>query len=176
MPTEKSFLVTVPGILTGIAAIITAVGGVLAIYYNVHPHSSPTPSTKAKGANPPQRVALSGKDSPGKGTGSTNNCSPTFPEIGEMPGRRVLYFNADESARGAEVYLDGRCQGYLATQSSGKLRDNMLVNVPPGNHEVALRKKGYQDFRSTITVPASAMPLPSTSKVVVQVTLVPSPP
>lgn len=167
MPTEKSFLETVPGILTGIAAIITAVGGVLAIYYNVHPHSSPTSSTKAADAT---------KDSLGKGTGSTNNCSPTFPEIGEMPGRRVLYFNANESARGAEVYLDGRCQGYLATQSSGKLRDNMLVNVPPGKYEVALRKKGYQDFRSTITVPASGMPPPSTPKVVVQVTLVPSHP
>jgi hypothetical protein len=85
----------------------------------------------------------------------------------------TLYFNADESARGAAVYLDGKCQGYLANQSGGRLRDNMLINIPPGSYEIALRKKGYRDFQSTINVPPSTMPDDVTPKVVVQVKLVP---
>jgi hypothetical protein len=172
MAGEKKFWETVPGILTGIAAIITAVGGVIAIYYNVQPRPSTTPQQRV--GRPSSPTAPSDKDSLGAQVASAINCSPTFPEIGQPSGGRVLYFDADESARGAAVYLNGKCQGYLANQSSGRLRDNMLVNVPPGTYEITLTKKGYRDFQSTITVPPSVMPDAVTPKVAVKVNLVPS--
>ncbi len=176
MPSEKSFWESVPGILTGVAAIITAVAGVIAIYY--HSGSQPSPS-----ASPAEHASASRVSNPPPEklpakivTGEVSFCSRTFSEAGETAGTRVLYFEANDSIVGGEVYLDGKCQGYLGNRSSGRLADNMLVNVPPGSYEIALKKKGYQEFRSRINVPSSNTPLNMAPKVILQVRLFPSTP
>jgi hypothetical protein len=172
MPEEKTFWATVLGVLTGIAAIITAIGGVVAIYYNTHPNPSPTQQQSGDRDHRSQQPATPFDKTSIDPAGLLSNCSPTYPETGELSGTRTLYFDADESARGAAVYLNGKCQGYL--ESSGRLRDKMLVNVPPGKYIVVLKKKGYSDFQSTIEVPPSSLPDATTPKMILKVRLVPS--
>ena len=50
---KKSFWTSLPGILTGIAAVIVAVGGILAAYNHVTPSSSPSPSLSSTTSPPP---------------------------------------------------------------------------------------------------------------------------
>ncbi|MFZ0514391.1 MAG: hypothetical protein WAM14_22495 [Candidatus Nitrosopolaris sp.] len=51
---KKSFWTSLPGILTGVAAVIVAVGGILAAYNHVAPPSSPPSSA----SNPPSSSPL----------------------------------------------------------------------------------------------------------------------
>jgi hypothetical protein len=51
---KKSFWTSLPGILTGVAAVIVAVGGILAAYNHVAPPSSPPSSSLPRSpSNPP---------------------------------------------------------------------------------------------------------------------------
>jgi hypothetical protein len=49
---KKSFWTSLPGILTGIAAVIAAVGGILATYYHITPSSPPSPPSSSSSLTP----------------------------------------------------------------------------------------------------------------------------
>jgi tetratricopeptide (TPR) repeat protein len=137
---------------------------------NTLPNFTPKVILRIRLAPPGPYIAVRvGPDHP---SDTKPSCSPTFPETGDILGRRVLYFDPDDSIAGAEVYLDGKCQGDLGI--SGRLRDNMLVNVPPGSYEIALKKKGFQEYRSTIGVPSSNTLPNATPKVILRIRLAPS--
>jgi hypothetical protein len=53
---KKSFWTSLPGILTGIAAVVAAVGGILATYYHIAPSSSPSSSSTPTSSPPEQFV------------------------------------------------------------------------------------------------------------------------
>ncbi|HUX66621.1 MAG TPA: hypothetical protein VMV31_03950 [Terriglobales bacterium] len=107
---------------------------------------------------PPARNAAS---SPGA-------CAPSYPQSPPRAGTRVLIFNSTTDASGAQVYLDGRCQGVMRQEVPG--RDTyslMVVNVPPGNYAVTIRMPGSADFRTMVHVIASNRPAEQTPKILV---------
>jgi hypothetical protein len=53
---KKSFWTSLPGILTGIAAVVAAVGGILATYYHITPSPSPSSSSTPTSSSPQQFV------------------------------------------------------------------------------------------------------------------------
>ena len=82
----------------------------------------------------------------------------------------MVYFYSDSSALGAEVMLNGKCQGVMTPE-----RDRsslMLTNIPVGTYQVTVRKKGYGDFQQEIRVSSSDQPADRTPKVVVRAQLV----
>ena len=62
--TKKSFWTSLPGILTGIAAVIVAVGGILAAYNHVIP-SSPSSSPSASSPLSSSQQVVCGTQLPG---------------------------------------------------------------------------------------------------------------
>jgi hypothetical protein len=86
------------------------------------------------------------------------HCEPTYPGGSSRPGTRVLYFLIPPTYQDGQILLDGKCQG---------TSEKMLVNIPTGMHQVAIRKSPYPDLRKDIQVPPSDRPPAESPKVVV---------
>ena len=85
-----------------------------------------------------------------------------------MPGARVMLFTSSTAVQGAEVYLDGKCQGLIKQEAPGRAAYSlMLVNVPPGQYAVTVRMPGYRDFQTRVSVVPGNQPQQETPKVVV---------
>jgi hypothetical protein len=96
------------------------------------------------------------------------DCAPSYPQAPLMPGARVMFFTSSSAAQGAQVYLDGKCQGLIKQEAPGRAASSlMLVNVPPGQHAVTVRLQGYRDFQTGVSVVPSTQPPQETPKVVV---------
>lgn len=96
-------------------------------------------------------------------------CAPSYPQAPAMPGTRVLFVTSSSAVQGAQVYLDGKCQGVINQEAPGRAAYSlMLVNVPTGQHAVAVRMQGYRDFQAQVNVVPSTQPPQRTPKVVVR--------
>jgi hypothetical protein len=78
---NKSFWTTLPGILTGIAALLTAIGGIWVIYHDINDVDPPT--IESFGANPEKIV--SGKSATLSWRVSNAISVIITPEIGDVP-------------------------------------------------------------------------------------------
>ncbi len=95
-------------------------------------------------------------------------CAPSYPQAPPRAGTRVLIFTSATDATGAQVYLDGRCQGVMRQEAPGRDAYSLiLANVPPGDHAVTIRRPGSPDFRTTVRVVASTQPAGRTPKITV---------
>lgn len=111
-----------------------------------NPVPVPAPSTSKLGANP--HVP----------------CTPTYPIQPAPQGWRVLFIGSSNSAvEDAEVYLDGKCQGRIKRRSTGE--PFLMLRVPPGKYEIAVKKNGFVDFRRNVDVAPSLLPDDRTPKV-----------
>lgn len=102
--------------------------------------------------------------------GQVTSCAPTYPTQPLLKGRRVLFVTSSDGAvEGAEIDLNGRCQGTIRREAPGREQFSlMLVNIPPANYRVRVRKKGFRVFLTDVAVPPSDRPAEMTPKVVVR--------
>jgi len=100
-------------------------------------------------------------------------CAPTYPARPATQGARVLTItSAQSAAEGAQVFLDGQCQGTIRAEGTGY--SLMLENIPSNRaYVVSVRKPGFRPFEQQITVPPSAVPYASSPKIVVTFVLSP---
>lgn len=126
---RASFWTSLPGVLTGIAALI---GAVVTAYVTLHNRSGPEMDTRQP---------------------DTEQCSPTFATEGTAPGTgEILLQSGSPEAQGARVYLNGRCQERMLVREAGAIL--LLAKVPPGSYRIEVRKNGYQDLKRDVTVAA----------------------
>jgi hypothetical protein len=97
-------------------------------------------------------------------------CTPSYPGGALRSGTRVVFVtSSDRSAEGAEVLLDGKCQGTIAREAPGRdAYSLMLINIPVGTYLVTVRQKGYPGIQRTVQVSSSDQPPEQTPKVVVR--------
>ena len=139
---KKSFWATLPGILTGIAALITAVGGIILL---VNGKSKDDSTTKKD-----DTVIEKPKTDP-----DNEICSATYGLEGSpvVPGTGEIFISSGSaSAQGARVYLNGKCQERLLKRGEGALI--LLTQIPPGNYFIKVSKSGYKDFSRDVLVKA----------------------
>ena len=100
-------------------------------------------------------------------------CTLSYPGGVLRFGTRVIFVtSSDPSAEGAEVLLDGRCQGTITREAPGRdAYSLMLTNIPLGTYQVNVRQKGYPDIERQVQVPASNQPPEETPKVVIRFAL-----
>jgi hypothetical protein len=85
----------------------------------------------------------------------------------------VLYvWSPDRSALGAEVFLDGKCQGRIESEGSSS-NVSLMVPVPPGEYDLQVRKKGFPNFERNVKAAPPAKPPEQAAKIPVQFTLTP---
>ena len=102
---------------------------------------------------------------------SAASCAPTYPATHPLrEGTRVLYFApSDSTMAGAEVYLNGKCQGRLESRRDRPAKPYlMLANIPPGSYQVMVRQSSLIKLETTVNVPPSPLPPEETAKVVVR--------
>jgi hypothetical protein len=75
----------------------------------------------------------------------------------------VRFTAASKDELDAGVWIDGKYAGFVK-----ELKGNKELSLPPGDHEISIRKDGYQDLTKTITVAAGQAQT-------VNVSLVPNP-
>ncbi len=167
---DKSFWTTLPGILTGFAAVLTAVGGLITALYAagvcqilVSIVTGVTPTTTlirptATGIPPtstlirPTATGIPPTNAVAPPTAPTEiTCTPTYSLSGTSPGTgEILLANGDLSAKGADVYLNDKCQGKMFQQGSNALF--LIAQVPPGTYTIKVARSGYKDFTITTIV------------------------
>lgn len=133
---KKSFWITVPGIITALAALITALTGLIAIM--------PGPGSNGEGNDV-------GDESP---RSNTVILTPRFPpRTSTTPGTgEVLVSSGDPSDAGAIVYVDHNPEGLLARQGDSALY--LIHSMPPGNYAIEVRKNGAT-FNTGVKVEAN---------------------
>ncbi len=98
-------------------------------------------------------------------------CTPTYPIQPAPQGWRVLFIGSSNSAvEGAQVYLDGKCQGRITRRSTGE--QFLMLRVPPGKYEITVKKDGFVDFQRNVDIAPSLLPDDKTPKVPVLFDLV----
>ncbi|HWZ96142.1 MAG TPA: PEGA domain-containing protein [Candidatus Dormibacteraeota bacterium] len=60
---------------------------------------------------------------------------------------KIRFLGASKVEKTSGVWIDGGYVGYL-----GELKENNTVSLLPGEHEIAVRQAGYQDFKQTVVV------------------------
>src|SRR5262249_38522023 len=101
-------------------------------------------------------------------------CTPRFPLEPAPQGWRVLYLSStNDAVEGAEVYVDGKCQGTIGRHYSQEL--GLMLRLPPGKYEIMVKKKGFSDFQRTVDVEPSQLPNEKTGKVSVHFDLASKP-
>jgi hypothetical protein len=101
-------------------------------------------------------------------------CAPSFPQRPLAAGTRVLFFTSTAAVEGAQVYLNGKCQGLIRREAPNRNAYSLRVaNVPPGKYSVRVQMQGYKDFRSNVNVMSSEQPPGKTPKVIVRFELQP---
>jgi PEGA domain len=137
---KKSFWTTLPGILTGLAALITAVGGIILLLNHKPKDDSQVNKNDIKNEKP-----ITDPDN--------EICSPTYGLEGSpvVPGTGEIFISSgSSSAQGARVYLNGKCQERMLKRGEGALI--LLTQIPPGNYFIKVSKSGYKDFSRDILV------------------------
>lgn len=85
------------------------------------------------------------------------SCGFSFPQRPFQAGTRVVFVTSNSSdADGAQVYLGSNCQGFIKQEQPNREAYSLMVaNVPPGNYTVTVKKQGYADFQTDVSVLAS---------------------
>ena len=110
--------------------------------------------------------------SPPKNPGKEPECSPTY-STADTPRYRVLYvWSPDRSALGADVFLDGKCQGRIEAEA-GSSNVYAMFPVPPGSYDIQVKKKGFPDFERNVKAAPPAKPPEQAAKIPVQFSLTP---
>ncbi len=110
--------------------------------------------------------------SPPKNPGKEPECSPTY-STADTPRYRVLYvWSPDRSALGADVFLDGKCQGRIESEA-GSSNVYAMFPVPPGSYNIQVKKKGFPDFERNVKAAPPAKPPEQAAKIPVQFSLTP---
>src|SRR5713101_5030477 len=136
---KKAFWTTLPGVLTGVAALLAAVA---TLYTALHKGGSGPGSPAPTTVHPPRP-----KPKP-----DTEPCSPTFALSGTAQGAgEILLLSRDSSAVGAKAYLDGKCQERMLHGSNGSAI-LLIAKTPSGTYSIRVTKQGYIDFTRTVTV------------------------
>lgn len=101
-----------------------------------------------------------------------SGCSPTY-SADAIPNYRVLFiWSTNRSVLGAEVLLDGKCQGKIQSRE-GASEVYLMVIVPPGNYRVLVRKRGFLAYQKNVEAAPSDQPPERTGKVSVPFDLAP---
>ena len=132
---KQSFWTTLPGILTALATLITAIAGLIAIF--------------SSGGNS-NKVNTSGGD-----TTKSNVIvlTPRFPSssVAEADKGQILVLSGETADVGAFVYVDGNPEGLLAKQGNRALY--LIHNMPPAQYEIEVKKNGAT-FQTRVNVKA----------------------
>jgi PASTA domain/TIR domain len=99
-------------------------------------------------------------------------CSPTY-STANTPRYRLIYvWSSDRSALGADVLLDGKCQGRIESEPDSS-NVSLLVPVPPGSYDVRVEKRGFPDFDRSVKAAPPAKPPAEAAKIPVEFSLTP---
>jgi PASTA domain/TIR domain len=99
-------------------------------------------------------------------------CAPTY-WTENTPRYRVLYvWSSDRSALGADVFLDGKCQGRIESHP-GSPDVYAMFPVLPGSYNLRIQRKGFPDFERTVKAAPPAVPPAQAAKIPVQFSLTP---
>jgi hypothetical protein len=99
-------------------------------------------------------------------------CSPTYSTDTTLRYRVLYVWSADRSALGADVVLDGRCQGRMESEP-GSSNVYLMVIVPPGGYDLRVHKKGFPDYERQVKASPPAKRPEDAAKIPVQFTLTP---
>ena len=105
-------------------------------------------------------------------SGNEPECAPTY-STENTPSYRVLYvWSSDRSALGADVFLDGKCQGRIESEAIPTIL-SLAFPVPPGNYALRVQKKGFSGFERQVKAAPLVKPPEQAAKIKVQCTLTP---
>ena len=129
-------------------------------------------SPKGFAQQPPPQSAQPSKQeaAPSRPSAPTRtSCAPSYPQKPLAKGTRVVIVTSTRGVEGAQVYLDGKCQGLIKREAPNRNAYSlMVVNVPPGRYTVKVHMQGYRDFQTNVDVVAINQPPEKTPKVVVR--------
>jgi hypothetical protein len=126
---KKSFWTSLPGILTGVAAVIVAVGGILAAYNHVNPPSS-SPSLPTSSSNPPSssQQVVCGTQLPGVTLFGAWRWSGT---VNGSPESGVFTFKND-------CTYENVAKSGITTNDDGSF---LVSSSPSGSHSISFTNK-----------------------------------